>query len=130
MAIDKLGEKEYKKLLQEVDLMTHTPIDIKKIIDKRLKEIEECLAAERQLEEPEEERRVTRSQAGKPGSSADPEPAPVPVGSPKKRKAEDETRKEVGGKKPKTSDRKETGGKMPKSSERKETGGKMPKASE
>ena len=29
------AEKEYKKLLQEVDLMTHTSVDIDKLIDKR-----------------------------------------------------------------------------------------------
>ena len=44
--IDKLGMDEYKKLLREVDLMTHTPVDINKIINKRMKEIEERLASE------------------------------------------------------------------------------------
>ena len=61
--MSRLGEVEYKRLLQEVDLMTHTEIDIKKIIDKRLKEIEERLQAE-EKEKEHQDRRQTRSQAG------------------------------------------------------------------
>ena len=44
-AVEKLGEQEYRKLLQEVDLMTHTPVDMNKIINKRVNEIEERMAA-------------------------------------------------------------------------------------
>ena len=44
--ISKLGEVEYKCLLQEVDLMTKEKVDIDKIINKRLKEIEERLQSE------------------------------------------------------------------------------------
>ena len=50
-AVEKLGEQEYRKLLQEVDLMVHTPVDIDKIINKRVKEIEECMAALQKGEE-------------------------------------------------------------------------------
>ena len=39
--IDKLGEKDYTKLLQEVDLMTQTPVNIEELINKWMKEIEE-----------------------------------------------------------------------------------------
>ena len=95
--IDKLGEEEYKKLLREVDLMTHTPVDINAIINKRMKEIEEQLASER-AENEVPERRQTRSQAQAGTSSAmdagddvsvdEPrkELEPVPMGSLKKRK--------------------------------------------
>ena len=61
--IAKLGEVEYKRLLQEVDLMTHERVDIDKIIGKRLKEIEERFQAE-EKEKGNQERRQTRSQAG------------------------------------------------------------------
>ena len=49
--IDKLGKKEYMKLLQEVDQMTQMPVNIEELIDKRMKEIEEHLAAEQQEKE-------------------------------------------------------------------------------
>ena len=39
------------KLLQEVDQMTQTPVNIEELIDKRMKEIEERLAAEQQEKE-------------------------------------------------------------------------------
>ena len=61
--ITKLGEVEYKRLLQEVDLMTKEKVDIDKIINKRLKEIEERLQAE-EKEKENQDRRQTRSQAG------------------------------------------------------------------
>ena len=50
-AISKLGDKEHRKLLQEVDLMTHTAVDINKLVDKRVNEIQERMEAERQKEE-------------------------------------------------------------------------------
>ena len=46
--INKLGEDEYRKLLQEIDLMTHTPANIEEIISKLMKEIEKRVAAEQQ----------------------------------------------------------------------------------
>ena len=32
--IEKLGEEEYKRLLQEIDKMTQTPVNIEQLIDK------------------------------------------------------------------------------------------------
>ena len=141
-ALDKLGEKEYKKLLQEVDLMTDTSVDINKLIDKRVNEIQERMESERQEEEASQ-RRVTRSQAStSTETTAETEPVPQ-VRSPRKRGKQEE-HKETGGKKPKKTteqkdtaeetakpdERKETGGKRPKASEWKETAGKTPKTSE
>ena len=124
-ALNKLGDREYKKLLQEVDLMTHTSVDINKLIDKRVNEIQERMEAERKEEEAAQ-RRVTRSQAGTSAeTTAETEPVPQ-VRSPRKRGKEDD-HKETGGKKPKTTEPKDTAEKTPKTSERKETGGKKPK---
>ena len=66
--INKLGEDEYRKLLQEIDLMTHMPANIEELINKRMKEIEKRVAAEQQEKEATE-RRQTRSQVDKPGMS-------------------------------------------------------------
>ena len=50
--INKLGEDEYRKLLQEIDLMTHaTPANIEELINKQMKEIEKRVAAEQQEKE-------------------------------------------------------------------------------
>ena len=105
--IDKLGEDEYRKLLQEIDLMTHTPANIQELINKRMKEIEKRLAAEQQEKEASE-RRQTRSQKDKPGTSAatDTGTEPVQRVSQRKRKADytDDTsrsRTQMGGKGPK-----------------------------
>ena len=114
-AVEKLGEKEYRKLIQEVDFWTYSPVDIDKMVDKRVTEIQERLDALRQEEEASQ-RRTTRSQAG---TSTDPTDETEPIGSP--------GRKNVGGKKPKTPDRKNVGGKKPKTPERKKTAGKTPK---
>ena len=133
-AVEKLGKKEYRKLIQEVDFWTYSPMDIDKMVDKQVREIQERLDALRQEEEASQ-RRTTRSQAG---TSTDPtdetEPVP-PIGSPgrkniggKKPKTPD--RKNVGGKKPKTPDRKNVGGKKPKTPDRKNVGGKKPKTPE
>ena len=126
--VEKLGEKEYRKLIQEVDFWTYSPVDIDKMVDKRVREIQERLDALRQEEEASQ-RRTTRSQAG---TSTDPTDETEPIGSPgrknvggKKPKTPD--RKNVGGKKPKTPDRKNVGGKKPKTPERKKTAGKTPK---
>ena len=54
------------------------------------------------------ERRQTRSQVDKPGTSGDMEVETVPVGSPRKQKQQ-EDRKDVGGKKPKMPERKDVG---------------------
>ena len=63
----------------------------------------------------------------KAGTSAETEPVPpVPVGSPRKRKQEDD-HKETSGKKPKAVEHKDTAGKTPKAVERKDTGAKKPK---
>ena len=61
--IEKLGEEEYKRLLQEIDRMTQTPVDIGQLIDKRMNELAERLEAE-EKEKEEEEKRKTR-----PGTS-------------------------------------------------------------
>ena len=133
-AVEKLGEKEYRKLIQEVDFWTYSPMDIDKMVDKRVREIQERLDALRQEEEASQ-RRTTRSQAG---TSTDPtdetEPVP-PLGSPGRKnvggkKPKTPERKNVGGKKPKTPERKNVGGKKPKTPERKSTGGKVPKQKE
>ena len=120
-AVEKLGEKEYRKLIQEVDFWTHTPIDMNKMINKRVKEIQERLDALRKEEEGSQ-RRTTRSQAGTSAETTD-ETEPVP----QLRSLE---RKNIGGKKPKTPERKNVGGKKPKTPERKNTGGKTPKPKE
>ena len=61
--IEKLGEEEYKRLLQEIDKMTQTPVDMEQLIDKRMNELAERLEAE-EKEKEEEEKRKTR-----PGTS-------------------------------------------------------------
>ena len=88
--INKLGEDEYRKLLQEIDLMTHMPANIEELINKRMKEIEERLVAEQQEKE-HSERRQTRSQTDKPGTSAatDTGTELVQRASQRKRKADD-----------------------------------------
>ena len=50
-AVEKLGEKEYRKLIQEVDFWTHTPIDMNRMINKRVNEIQERMDALRKEEE-------------------------------------------------------------------------------
>ena len=39
--IEKLGDKEYKKLLEEIDQMSQKPVDMEKLINKRMQEIAE-----------------------------------------------------------------------------------------
>ena len=105
--INKLGEDEYRKLLQEIDLMTHTPANIEELINKRMKEIEKRVAAEQQEKEATE-RRQTRSQVDKPGTSTatDTGTEPVQRGSQRKQKADDtddtsRSRSQTGVKRPK-----------------------------
>ena len=62
-AVEKLGEKEYRKLIQEVDFWTYSPMDIDKMVNKRVTEIQERLDALRQEEEAAQ-RRTTRSLGG------------------------------------------------------------------
>ena len=120
--IDKLGEKEYMKLLQEVDLMTQTPVNIEELINKRMKEIEERLVAEEQEKEAAE-RRETRSQANKASTSMTTDLGAVPAqrSSLRKRKTDAEPKKDTGDKRSKTDDtddasknRKPVGAKRPK----------------
>ena len=87
--IEKLGEEGYKKLLQEIDKMTQTPVNMQELIDKRMKEIWERLETEAKQTETEQ-RRQTRSQI-KPGTSTDiqTEP-PIRRSSPRKRKTNTE----------------------------------------
>ena len=129
--INKLGEDEYRKLLQEIDLMTHTPANIEELINKRMKEIEERLAAEQQEKEASE-RRQTRSQTDKPGTSAatDTGTEPVQRGSQRKRKADDtddtsRSRSQTGVKRPKqkstTEPNRESGSKKPKADDTDDT---------
>ena len=54
--IENLGEEEYKKLLQEIDRMTQTPVNMQELIDKRMKEISERLEAEEKQAESDEKR--------------------------------------------------------------------------
>ena len=130
-AVEKLGEKEYRKLIQEVDFWTHTPIDMNRMMNKRVNEIQERMNALRKEEEASQ-RRTTRSQAGTSTETTD-ETEPVPQLRSLKRKNIDgkkpktPDRKNTGGKKPKTPDRKNTGDKKPKMPDRKNTGGKKPK---
>ena len=142
--INKLGEDEYRKLLQEIDLMTHMPANIEELINKRMKEIDKHQAAEQQEKEASE-RRQTRSQTDKPGTSAatDMGTEPVQRASQRKQKADDtddtsRSRTQTGGKRPKqkstTEPKRESGGKKPKADDTDDTsrsrtqkGGKQPK---
>ena len=121
-SIDKLGEKEYTKLLQEVDLMTQTPVNIEELINKRMKEIEERLETEEQEKEATEQRE-TRSQANKASTSMTTDLGAVPAqrSSLRKRKTDAEPKKDTGDKRSKTDDtddasknRKPVGAKRPK----------------
>ena len=56
--IEKLGEEEYKKLLEEIDRMTQTPVDMQELINKRMKEIAERLEAEGKEKEVPEQRKT------------------------------------------------------------------------
>ena len=128
--INKLGEDEYRKLLQEIDLMTHTPANIKELINKRMKEIDKRQAAARQEKEALE-RRQTRSQTDKPGTSAatDTGTETVQMASQRKRKADDtddtsRSRTQTGGKRPKqksTTELEKSGGKKPKADDTEDT---------
>ena len=125
-ALDKLGDKEYKRLLQEIDWMTHTSVDINKLIDKRVKEIEERMELERREEEATSGR-VTRSQAGtSTGTTEEAEPIPPQVKSPRKR-GKQEGHKETGGKKPRMTTKQEDTVESEKPDGRKDTCGKKPK---
>ena len=86
--IEKLGDKEYKKLLQEIDQMSQTLVNMEELINKRMQEIAERLEAEEQETEAQEKRK-TRSQ-DKPGTSKDTGSVPARRLSPRKRKAEPE----------------------------------------
>ena len=52
--IEKLGDKEYKKLLEEIDQMSQSPVNMEELINKRMQEIAERLEAEEQEKEAEE----------------------------------------------------------------------------
>ena len=82
--IEKLGEEEYKKLLQEIDRMTQTPVNMQELIDKRMKEISERLEADEKQKESDGQRQ-TRSQ-DRPGTSKDTDSVPARRSSPRKRK--------------------------------------------
>ena len=66
--IEKLGEEEYKKLLEEIDRMTQTPVDMNELINKRMKEIAE------RLEEEGKEKEVQEQQKTRPGTSTETRP--------------------------------------------------------
>ena len=121
--MEQLGIDEYQKLMREIDSMTGSA-ELDRIVRKRVQEVKERLENERLAREADE-RRQTRSQTEGTSMSTEPVP-PVPqVGSPRKRKREEENHKETGGKAPKAPEQKK-----PKALERKETGGKAPKAQE
>ena len=117
--IKKLGEKEYKKLLQEIDQMSQMPVNIEELIDKRMKEISERLEAKQQEKEAAEQQK-TRSQASKPGTSKDTDMGSVPArrSSPRKRKADAELKKDT---------KKKTDAELKKDKPTKETGDKTAK---
>ena len=91
--IEKLGDKEYKKLLQEIDQMTQTLVNMQELIDKRMKEISERLEAEEKEKEAAEQCK-TRSQ-DKPGTLKDTESVPARRLSPRKRKPDPEQEKDL-----------------------------------
>ena len=64
--IEKLGEEEYKKLLQEIDRMTQTPVNMQELIDKCMKEILERLEAEEKQKDKSEKRPKQRKTAAIP----------------------------------------------------------------
>ena len=66
--IEKLGEEEYKKLLEEIDRMTQTPVDMDELINKRMKEIAERMEAEGKEKEVPEQRKT------RPGTSTETRP--------------------------------------------------------
>ena len=86
--IEKLGDKEYKKLLEEIDQMSQTPVNMEELINKRMQEIAERLEVE-EKEKETEGRRQTRSQ-DRPGMSKDTESVPARRSSPRKRKPDTE----------------------------------------
>ena len=100
--IEKLGEEEYKRLLQEIDRMTQTPVNMEELINKRMKEISERLEAEEKQKETDEKRQ-TRSQ-DRPGTSKDTESVPARRSSPRKRKPDVDTEKDGSKKKAKKTD--------------------------
>ena len=85
--IEKLGEEEYKRLLQEIDKMTQTPVNIEQLIDKRMNELAERLEAEEKEKEAEEKRK----NKDRPGTST--EAIPRTRSSTRKGKAETDTDK-------------------------------------
>ena len=58
-AVEKLDEKEYRKLIQEVDFWTVTPVEMDRMINKRVNEIQERIDALRKEEEATSQRRTT-----------------------------------------------------------------------
>ena len=64
--IEKLGEEEYKKLLQEIDRMTQTPVDMEELINKRMKEIAKRFEAD--------EKEAEEQQKNRPGTSKETRP--------------------------------------------------------
>ena len=85
--IEKLGEEEYKRLLQEIDKMTQTPVNIEQLIDKRMNELAERLKAEEKEKEAEEKWKSK----DRPGTST--EAIPRTRSSTRKGKAETDTDK-------------------------------------
>ena len=88
--IEKLGEEEYKKLLEEIDRMTQTPVDMQELINKRMKEIAERLETEGKAKEVAEQRKT------RPGTST--ETRPTTRSSTTRRKPETDTDKTKSGK--------------------------------
>ena len=138
--IAKLGEVEYKCLLQEVDLMTHERVNIYKIIDKRLKGIEERFQAE-EKEKENQERRQTRSQAGTSSEEPTKESTSKPTAAKATAEKEPQERPTKAGKKPKSGEQMENkqpkakdgqmAQKQPKTAEKwPKTAGKKPKTSD
>ena len=85
--IEKLGEEEYKRLLQEIDKMMQTPVNIEELINKRMKEFVERLEAEEKEKEAEEKRKSK----DRPGTST--EAIPRTRSSTRKGKSETDTDK-------------------------------------
>ena len=85
--IEKLGEEEYKRLLQEIDKMTQTPVNIEELINKRMKELAERLEAQETEKEAEEKQKSK----DRPGTST--EAIPRTRSSTRKGKSETDTDK-------------------------------------
>ena len=111
--MQKLGMKEYRKLMQEIDQMTDPDVDVMAMVNKRIKEIHERLDAE-EKEKVEGQRRQISSRTEKAGTSTTTMESV-------------DTRKTTGAKKPKQKDGDTVDESRNRVDTRKTTGAKKPK---